>query len=59
MCYGYIKTPTQLLSSKFCEVFKNTCFVKHLQKTASVYCRANINLDKSLLVPDLLLIKFA
>ena len=48
--------PAQVLPSEFCEVFKNTYFVKHLRTTASVCCHANINLEKILLEIDLLLI---
>ena len=29
------KTPTQLSSSEFCEIFKNTFFTEHLPATAS------------------------
>ena len=46
------------LSYEFCEIFKNTYFVKHLQTASSVYCHTNFNLEKSLLVHDWLLIHF-
>ena len=53
----YLKrTLAQVLSCEFCKIFKNTYFVKQLQKAASVYCQANINLEKSLAPSDLLLI---
>ena len=29
-------TPTQVFSSEFCEIFKNTFFPEHLRQTASV-----------------------
>ena len=29
------ETPTQVFSYCYCEIFKNTCFEKHLRKTAS------------------------
>ena len=45
-------------SCELCEIFKNTCFVKHLRTAVSVYCWANINLEKSLLVRNLLVIDF-
>ena len=41
---------------EFYEILKNTYFVKHPRTAASVHCHANINLEKSLLVPDVLLI---
>ena len=40
-----------MLACEFCEIFKNTYFVKHLCMTASGYCQANINIEKSFLVP--------
>ena len=50
-----IKFPAQMFPCEFNEVFKNTYFVKHLWAAATVYCHANINMEKSLLVPDLML----
>ena len=47
--------PAQMFPCEFNEVFKNTYFVKHLWAAATVYCHANINMEKSLLVPDLML----
>ena len=31
------ETPTQLFSSEFCEIFKNTLFTEHFRTTASGY----------------------
>ena len=31
------ETPTQVLSCKICEIFKNTCFEEHLRTTASEF----------------------
>ena len=50
------KTSAEMFSSEICKNFKNTFFVKYLQTFVSVYCQANINLEKSLLERNLLLI---
>ena len=42
------------ISYEFCEIFKNTYFVKQMRTAASVYCQANVILEKRLLVRDLL-----
>ena len=31
-------TPTQVFSSVFCKISKNTCFEEHLRTTGSVTC---------------------
>ena len=50
------ETPPKGICYEFCKFFRNTYFVKHLWKAASIYCQANINLEKSLLVRNWLLI---
>ena len=51
------ETPAKVFSCEFCEILKAIYFRKHLQTAVFVYCQANINLEKSLLVRDLLLIR--
>ena len=53
------KTLAHVLSCDFCKILRNTCLVKHLQIAASVYCQRNFNMEKNLLVPNLLLICFS
>ena len=45
-------------SFEFFEIFKSTCFVKHLHMTVSVYNLANFKLNKSLVVSNYLSIWF-
>ena len=45
-----------VFACEFCEIFKSTDCVKHLRTAASVYDQANINMKKSLLARDLLII---
>ena len=48
---------TQVVYCDFCNFFQNTYFVNNnLWVAVSVYCQASINLEKSLLVCNLLLI---
>ena len=37
----YFKTPTQVFSFEFCEIFKNPFFVEHLRATASTSLKRN------------------
>ena len=45
-----------VFACEFCEISKSTDCVKHLRTAASVYYQANINVKKSLLARDLLII---
>ena len=36
-CKFIKKTPTQVFSREYCEIFKNTYFEEHLRTAASVY----------------------
>ena len=33
------ETPTQVLSSEFCEIFKNTYFEEYMRTAASEFCK--------------------
>ena len=44
------ETPTQMFSSEYCEVFKNTHFEKYLLTAASGFLKQLLNSDEQLLL---------
>ena len=52
-CNSLKETPTQVFSSEYCKVFKNTCFEEHLLTVASDFLKQIQNTNYLLLSSDL------